>query len=52
MDTYGPPKTATEVQQASPRRMNLRVLTASLIGVVIPFAILTFGSGVLRPASA
>jgi hypothetical protein len=52
METYDPDKTTTEVRQASPRKMNLRVLTYSLIGVVVIFAILYFGFGVLQPASS
>lgn len=37
--TYDPDKNATEVRQASPRKMNLRVLVTSLIGIVVLFAI-------------
>ncbi|MBS3847455.1 hypothetical protein PSC71_00985 [Devosia sp. J2-20] len=40
METYDPKKTQTEVRQASPRSMNLRVLVGSLIGVVVLFAII------------
>jgi hypothetical protein len=40
MRTYDPHKTTTEVRQASPRRMNLRVLITSLIGIVVLFAII------------
>lgn len=40
METYDPHKNATEVRQASPRKMNLRVLVTSLIGIVVMFAIL------------
>lgn len=39
METYDPNKTTTEVRQASPRTMNLRVLVTSLIGIVVLFAI-------------
>lgn len=39
MKTYDPHKSTTEVRQASPRRMNLRVLVISLVAVVIIFAI-------------
>ena len=35
METYDPHKNATDVRQASPRKMNLRVLVFSLIGVVV-----------------
>ena len=38
--TYDPEKTATEVRQASPRKMNLRVLVTSLVGVVVLFAVI------------
>ena len=40
METYDPKKNDTEVRQASPRKMNLRVLVFSLIGVVVLFAII------------
>jgi uncharacterized membrane protein YdbT with pleckstrin-like domain len=40
METYDPDKTATEVRQASPRKMNLRVLLISLVGTVVLFAII------------
>lgn len=40
METYDPNKTATEVRQASPRKMNSRVLVTSLIGVIVLFAII------------
>jgi hypothetical protein len=40
METYDPHKSATEVRQASPRKMNARVLVTSLIGVVVLFAII------------
>ncbi|HEV7346072.1 MAG TPA: hypothetical protein VGN60_10630 [Devosia sp.] len=39
MKTYDPDKSKTEVRQASPRKMNLRVLIMSLVGVVVLFAI-------------
>lgn len=42
MKTYDPDKTTTDVRQANPRRMNFRVLLASLIGVVVLFAIVYF----------
>ena len=48
METYDPHKDTTDVRQASPRRMNLRVLTYSLIGVVILFLVLYFGFGLMR----
>lgn len=40
METYDPHKTTTEVRQASPRKMNLRVLITSLIGIVVLFAVI------------
>lgn len=40
METYDPNKSATEVRQASPRKMNFRVLVTSLIGVIVLFAII------------
>ncbi|UXN75265.1 hypothetical protein N8D56_10755 [Devosia sp. A8/3-2] len=40
METYDPHKNTTEVRQASPRKMNLRVLVISLIGIIVLFAIL------------
>jgi hypothetical protein len=40
METYDPHKTKTEIRQASPRRMNLRVLIFSTVGIIVLFAIL------------
>jgi len=40
MKTYDPHKSATDVRQASPRKMNLRVLIFSLVGIIVLFAIL------------
>lgn len=40
LETYDPHKNTTEVRQASPRKMNLRVLVISLIGIIVLFAIL------------
>lgn len=40
LETYDPHKSTTEVRQASPRKMNLRVLVTSLIGVVVLFAVI------------
>ena len=40
MKTYDPDKTKTEVRQASPRRMNARVLVTSLIGIIVLFAVI------------
>lgn len=38
--TYDPHKSTNEVRQASPRKMNFRVLIVSLIGILIAFAAL------------
>ena len=38
--TYDAQKTATEARQASHRKMNLRVLVLSLLGVVVLFGII------------
>lgn len=38
--TYDPKKTETEVRGANPRKMNLRVLVTSLIGIVVLFVII------------
>lgn len=40
METYDPNKNKTEVRQASPRKMNARVLVTSLIGVIVLFAVI------------
>lgn len=39
METYDPHKSITEMRQASPRKMNLRVLVISLIGIIVLRAI-------------
>jgi uncharacterized membrane protein YdbT with pleckstrin-like domain len=52
METYDPDKNTTEVRQANPRRMNLRVLIASLIGIIVLFAIIYLVFGMLQPAAA
>jgi hypothetical protein len=38
--TYDPDKSATDVRQANPRKMNLRVLVTSMVGIVVLFAII------------
>ncbi|MDB5612497.1 MAG: hypothetical protein JWQ22_150 [Devosia sp.] len=38
--TYDPNKNKTEVRQASPRKMNLRVLVTSMVGVIVLFAVI------------
>jgi len=40
METYDPQKSKTDVRQASPRKMNARVLVTSLIGIVVLFAVI------------
>ncbi|SHF68104.1 hypothetical protein [Devosia limi] len=40
METYDPHKSTTDVRQASSRKMNLRVLIISLVGIVALFVIL------------
>jgi hypothetical protein len=40
METYDPKKSATEVRQGNPRKMNLRVLITSLSAVVILFVVI------------
>jgi hypothetical protein len=50
METYDPNKNTTEVRQASPRKMNLRVLVISLVGIVVLFAIIFFVFSMMQPA--
>ncbi len=50
METYDPNKNTTEVRQASPRKMNLRVLTISLILIVLAFAAIFIVFQVMQPA--
>lgn len=50
METYDPHKSTTEVRQASPRKMNSRVLAMSLIGVVIAFVIIYIVYTIAMPA--
>ncbi|WP_186767295.1 hypothetical protein [Devosia ginsengisoli] len=39
METYDPHKSTTDVRQANPRKMNLRVLLMSMLGIIVLFAI-------------
>jgi uncharacterized membrane protein YeaQ/YmgE (transglycosylase-associated protein family) len=39
MQTYDPHKNTTEVRQASPRKMNFRVLVFSMVGAIVLLAI-------------
>jgi uncharacterized membrane protein len=50
METYDPDKNPTEVRQASPRKMNLRVLVTSMVAVVVIFAIIFIVYSVMQPA--
>ena len=52
METYDPDKNTTEVRQANSRKMNLRVLIGSLIGIVVLFAIIYLVMGMMQPAPA
>ena len=52
METYDTNKIATDVRQASPRKMNMRVLVFSLIGIVVAFAIVYFVYSMAMPAPA
>lgn len=40
MQTYDPRKNPTEIRQANPRKMNLRVLIFSTLGIIAVFVIL------------
>ena len=48
METYDPDKNTTEVRQASPRKMNLRVLVFSLVVIVVVFLVLYFVFGMMQ----
>ena len=52
METYDPKKSTTDVRQASPRKMNLRVLVTSLVAVIVLFIIIyvVFSMGQTAPA--
>jgi len=52
METYDPDKNTTELRQGNPRKMNLRVLTISLIGVIVAFAIIYLVFGMMQPAAS
>lgn len=52
METYDPNKNKTEVRQANPRKMNLRVLMISLVLIVIAFAAIFIIFQVMQPAQA
>lgn len=40
MPTYDPHKTPTEIRQGNRRRMNLRILFGSMIGLVLLFSLI------------
>jgi len=40
METYDPKKSATEARAGSDRKMNLRVLIGSMVGIVVLFIII------------
>ncbi|WEJ59529.1 hypothetical protein [Devosia sp. FJ2-5-3] len=50
METYDPHKSKTEVRQASPRKMNLRVLVTSLIGIVVAFVVIFVIYSLMQPS--
>ncbi len=49
METYDPHKNKTEVRQASPRKMNLRVLVTSLSLVVVAFVVIFLIYSMMQP---
>jgi hypothetical protein len=51
METYDPNKNSTELRQASPRKMNLRVLIFSMIGLIALFAIIFIIYTVTQPGT-
>ncbi len=51
METYDPQKNQTEVRQASPRKMNLRVLIISLSLIVVAFAVIYLVFSMMQPAA-
>lgn len=52
MQTYDPDKNKTEVRQGNARRMNLRVLVASLVAIVLVFVVLYLLWGTMQPPAA
>ena len=40
MKTYDPHRSTTDVRQGNARRMNLRVLVLSTVGIIVLFAII------------
>ncbi|ODT49666.1 MAG: hypothetical protein BGO80_07810 [Devosia sp. 63-57] len=52
MQTYDPKKDATDVRQASPRKMNLRVLVTSMVAIVVLFAIIFIVYSTMQPQPA
>lgn len=52
METYDPHKNTTELRQGNPRKMNMRVLVVSLIGIVILFFLIYIAFFMMQPASS
>jgi len=51
METYDPQKNKTEVRQANPRRMNMRVLVISMSVLIIAFAVIFMVYSMMQPAA-
>ena len=51
METYDPNKSKTEVRQASPRKMNARVLILSMMGTLKPSKKMIAHRGTIDPAT-
>ncbi|HEV7291494.1 MAG TPA: hypothetical protein VGN79_04160 [Devosia sp.] len=49
MESYDPNKNPTELRQASPRKMNLRVLIMSMVGLILLFALVYIIYTVVQP---
>ncbi len=50
MKTYDPEKSTTDVRQANPRKMNLRVLVFSMVGIVVLFAVIFMIFSMTQPS--
>lgn len=50
MKTYDPEKSTTDVRQANPRKMNLRVLVFSMVGIVVLLAIVFMIFSMTQPS--
>jgi hypothetical protein len=51
METYDPNKNSTELRQASPRKMNLRVLVISMVLLIVAFAAIYIIYSMALPAA-